>query len=96
METFQEGSRWIQFVASKLSMWPLFPSLFLSLFISNYHYTPCMATQHILYLPRSDKDKEYILVNVSSEGPSPLDLKLLATEGEFPYVATSEFRIFTS
>ena len=55
-----------------------------------------MATQHILYLPRSDKDKEHILVNVSSEGPSPLDLKLLATEGEFPYVATSEFRTSTS
>ena len=50
-----------------------------------------MATEHILHLLRSDSDKEYVLVNVSSGGPSPLDLKLLATEGEYPYTATSEF-----
>lgn len=49
-----------------------------------------MATEHILYLPRSDRDEEYVLLNVSSRGPSPLDLKLLATEGDFPYKATSE------
>ena len=50
-----------------------------------------MATEHILHLPRSDSDNEYVLVNISSGGPSPLDLKLLATEGECPYIATSEF-----
>ena len=56
-----------------------------------YHGLPFMATEHILYLSRSDSsDGEHVLVNASSEGPSPLDLKLLATEGEFPYIATSE------
>lgn len=53
-----------------------------------------MDTEHILYLPRSDSEGEYVLVNVSSGGPSPLDLKLLATEGESPYMATSEFRSY--
>ena len=48
-----------------------------------------MATEHILHLPRSDSREEYVLVNVSSGGPSPLDLQLLATEGECPYIATS-------
>ena len=54
-----------------------------------------MATEHILYLARSDSDEEHVLVNVSSGGPSPLDLKLLATEGESPYIATSEHRCHT-
>lgn len=47
-----------------------------------------MATEHILYLSRSDSDGEHVLVNVSSAGSSALDLKLLATEGESPYIAT--------
>ena len=51
-----------------------------------------MAPENILHLPRSDSNGEHVLVNVSSGGPSPLDLKLLATEGESPYMATSEFR----
>lgn len=55
-----------------------------------------MATEHILYLLRSDSDGDHVLINVSSEGPSPLDLKLLATEGESPYIATSEFRPYMS
>lgn len=55
-----------------------------------------MATEHILYLARSDNDEEYVLVNVSSGGPSPLDLKLLATEGESPYIATSEYKLLMS
>lgn len=55
-----------------------------------------MATEHILYLARSDSDEEHVLVNVSSGGPSPLDLKLLATEGESPYIATSEYMCQTS
>lgn len=32
-----------------------------------------------------------MLVNVTSGGPSALDLKLLATEGESPYYLNSEF-----
>ena len=52
-----------------------------------------MATEHILYLPRSDNSEEYVLVRVSSGGSSSLDLKLLATEGEYPYMATREIRL---
>ena len=55
-----------------------------------------VATEHILYLPRSDNDKQYALVSVSAEGPSSLDLKLLATEGESPYIATRELRPYVS
>lgn len=51
-----------------------------------------MAPEHILFLPRSDSDEEaYVLVNVSSGGPSPLDLRLLATEGDSPYISSSTF-----
>ena len=48
------------------------------------------SAEHVLCIPRSDSDGEHILVNVSSSGPKPLDLKIEATEGESPYVATSE------
>lgn len=53
-----------------------------------------MATEHILRVPRSDSEGDFVLVNVSSNGKSPLDLKLLATEGESPYVTTSGFVTF--
>ncbi|KAK4696591.1 DNA-repair protein XRCC4, partial [Lecanoromycetidae sp. Uapishka_2] len=46
-----------------------------------------MASEHILRLPRTDSVGDYILVNVISNGPSPLDVKLLATEGDSPYIA---------
>ena len=49
-----------------------------------------MASQHILRLPRNDSEGDFVLVNVASNGGSPLDLRLLATEGENPYEATSE------
>ena len=55
-----------------------------------------MATEHILYVPRSDNNEEYVLVSVSSRGSSSLDLKLLATEGESPYTATREIRFYVS
>ena len=51
-----------------------------------------MAVEHILRIPRSDSEGDFVLVNVSSNGPGPLDLKLLATEGESPYVAESKHR----
>ena len=45
-----------------------------------------MASDHVLRIPRSDNDGDFVLVNVtSSAGPSELDLRLLATEGESPY-----------
>lgn len=50
---------------------------------------PAMAAEHILRLPRNDT-VGFVLVNVTSNGPLPLDLQLLATEGESPYIATSK------
>ena len=50
--------------------------------------------QHVLRIPRSDSEGDYILVNVASTGPKPLDLRILATEGESPYATTSESYAF--
>ncbi|KAL8649307.1 MAG: hypothetical protein Q9210_004476 [Variospora velana] len=47
-----------------------------------------MASEHVLRIPRTDNPGEYVLLNTSSCGSSPLDLKLLATEGTEPYVKT--------
>ena len=48
-----------------------------------------MAAEHILRIPRNDSEGNNVLVNVISNGTSMLDLKLLATEGESPYIAQS-------
>ncbi|KAL8703913.1 MAG: hypothetical protein Q9201_002925 [Fulgogasparrea decipioides] len=45
-----------------------------------------MPSEHVLSIPRTDSPGDYILFNTSSNGPSPLDLKLLATEGTQPYL----------
>ena len=46
-----------------------------------------MAAEYVLRISRSDNEGEYVLVNVTSPaGSSTPDLKLLATEGESPYV----------
>ncbi len=55
-----------------------------------------MPSEHILRIARDDEEGRYILMNVSSSGPSPLDLKLLATEGESPYVLYRERLIMIS
>ena len=55
-----------------------------------------MASQHILRLPRNDSEGDFVLVNVANNGTSPLDLQLLATEGEHPYEATSEHGVRSS
>ncbi|KAI4239548.1 MAG: hypothetical protein L6R40_005493 [Gallowayella cf. fulva] len=47
-----------------------------------------MASEHVLRLPRTDSPGDYILLNASSNGASPLDFQLLATEGTEPYVKT--------
>lgn len=44
-----------------------------------------MSSEQILRISRDDNEGGYVLVNVTSGGPSALDLKLLATEGESPY-----------
>ncbi|PHH71086.1 hypothetical protein CDD80_5534 [Ophiocordyceps camponoti-rufipedis] len=46
-----------------------------------------MAPFPVLKLPRSDADG-CLLVQASSAGPEPLDLKLVATEGAAPYVSS--------
>lgn len=55
-----------------------------------------MAGEHILRVPRGDSEGDFVLVNVSSNGPSDLDVRLLATEGESPYTATSPFHLQSS
>ena len=51
------------------------------------------SSENILRIRRSDNDSDFVLLNVSNNGPSPLDLRLLATEGENPYATDSESRI---
>ena len=55
-----------------------------------------MVTENVLCVPRSDSEGDYILVNATSNGPSPLDLRILATEGEAPYVAKRELRVLSN
>lgn len=42
----------------------------------------------ILRVPRSDDPAAYVLVHVLPTGSAALDLKLIATEGESPYVGS--------
>ena len=44
-----------------------------------------MSNSWILKFSRSDDAAGYLLVQISSHGELPLDLNLLATEGEHPY-----------
>ncbi|KAF2083864.1 hypothetical protein K490DRAFT_50541 [Saccharata proteae CBS 121410] len=45
------------------------------------------AAQRILRIPRSDQPEAYIVLSIRSAGQHPLDLSLIATEGEHPFVA---------
>ncbi|KAL8806906.1 MAG: hypothetical protein Q9182_001035 [Xanthomendoza sp. 2 TL-2023] len=47
-----------------------------------------MASEHVLRLLRTDSPAEYVLLHTCSNGSSPLDLQLLATEGTEPYIKT--------
>lgn len=42
----------------------------------------------VLRVPRTDVADDYVLVNTLHIGPSDLDLKLVATDGQFPFVAS--------
>lgn len=42
-------------------------------------------SQHVLRLKRTDAKTEHLLVNVTSAGPEPLDLKLIATDQDHIY-----------
>ena len=45
-----------------------------------------MASEHVLRIARTDSKGDYVLLNISSNGSTPLDLKLLATEGTAPFI----------
>ncbi|KAL1958337.1 hypothetical protein VTO42DRAFT_4654 [Malbranchea cinnamomea] len=45
-------------------------------------------SEHILRIPRSDSEEDFVLVQITSRSSSNLDLKLVATEGEVPYVGS--------
>lgn len=49
-----------------------------------------MAPAHTLRIRRSDTSgaDDFVLVNVVSNGPDPLDLRLTGTENAFPYLTT--------
>lgn len=46
-----------------------------------------MPQDHILRLRRTDADGEHLLINITQSGSKPLDLKLVASEGEHVYPA---------
>lgn len=53
------------------------------------------ATERVLRVRRSDEDDPdaFVLVKVTAQGPNPLDLQLVGTEGASPYLVTSmQFR----
>lgn len=52
-------------------------------------YFPEMAAGHVVRVPNSTGLGE-ILIHASSSGSHPLDLKLVATDGESPYVGRSK------
>lgn len=47
-----------------------------------------MPVNHVLHIPYNTDGSQYVLVDVSPNGPEALDLKLIATDGENPFVAT--------
>ncbi|KAG8669826.1 hypothetical protein FPOAC1_009225 [Fusarium poae] len=46
------------------------------------------SPMHVLRFPRSDDKTAFVLVQITQKGSKPLDLKLVGTEGEEPYVAS--------
>lgn len=45
-----------------------------------------MSDQHVVHVRRTDAERSSVLVNVVRNGPLPLDVRLVGTEGENPYV----------
>ena len=42
-----------------------------------------MNLEQILRIPRKDSNDDFVLVNTASDRLAPLDLSMLATEGEY-------------
>ena len=49
-----------------------------------------MAEERILRIPRADVSAGPVLLSVTSNGPQPLDLKLIGTDGVEPFVGSSQ------
>ncbi|KAL7912774.1 hypothetical protein GGI35DRAFT_262507 [Trichoderma velutinum] len=47
-----------------------------------------MAASRVIRLPRDDDESTYALIQVIQKGSKPLDVKLVGTEGEAPYVTS--------
>ncbi|KAL6801855.1 hypothetical protein J3E68DRAFT_394573 [Trichoderma sp. SZMC 28012] len=47
-----------------------------------------MAASRVIKLPRDDDESTYALIQVIQRGSKPLDVKLVGTEGEAPYVTS--------
>ena len=50
------------------------------------------SVEHVIRIPRNDTTGQFVIINVTPNGSHSLDLRLLATEGENPYVADGELR----
>lgn len=53
-----------------------------------------MCHDSVLRIPRSDGSGDYALIKVSKSGTSDLDLQLIGTEGENPYVGFCKYSFF--
>jgi hypothetical protein len=49
-----------------------------------------MPSSHIIRIPRTDEDGAFVLGEVTPSGSKPLNVKVVATEGEEPYVVKCE------
>ncbi|CAD0112931.1 unnamed protein product [Aureobasidium uvarum] len=49
---------------------------------------PSLPDPKVLRLPRTDVDNDFVLVNVQQSGSDLLDLKLVATDGQSPFVTS--------
>ena len=49
-----------------------------------------MAAEHILKVPRGDTEGSFVIIKVNSNGSKPLDLALLATDGDCAWESSSK------
>jgi hypothetical protein len=49
-----------------------------------------MTDRHIISVPAATKGKPGVVIEVRQNGSDPLDVRLVGSEGEYPYVTTSK------
>jgi hypothetical protein len=59
----------------------------LFLIITSSHNCIMATSTRVIRLPRDDDESAHVLIQVAQKGSKPLDVKLVGTEGEAPYVA---------